>query len=155
MSCSRKHRRPPLRIPPARIAVRKQTVLFKNLKIEGCNAPKSTEPGGSKGNGVSRGSVTFPLGRFFRIFLAGTRKIPAGGTGTSKDEMQKNISLRVLVRVICGESPQKNCPGYSQDSEDVIIIGEAIAPPQLSLYKRRIFVYNRASCNETYYSYIV
>ena len=36
-----------------------------------------------------------------------------------------------------------------------IIIGEAIASPQLSLYKRGFFVYNKASCNETYYSYIV
>ena len=46
---------------------------------------------------------------------------------------------------------QKNCPGYSQDSVIGIIIGEAIASPQLSLYKRRNFVYNKASCNETYY----
>ena len=29
-----------------------------------------------------------------------------------------------------------------------LIIGEAIASPQLSLYKRKIFVYNRESCNE-------
>ena len=45
----------------------------------------------------------------------------------------------------------KNCPEYSQDSKIVIIIGEAFAPPQLSLYKRRKIVYNKASCNETYY----
>jgi len=43
---------------------------------------------------------------------------------------------------------KENCPGYSQDSEENIIIGEAIASPQLTLYKQRIIVYNKASCNE-------
>ena len=39
------------------------------------------------------------------------------------------------ARIVSGDPPQKNCPGYSQDSETSIIIGEAVAPPQLSLYK--------------------
>ena len=59
------------------------------------------------------------------------------------------------TRIVSGDSPQKNCPGYSQDSENSIIIGEAIASPQLSLYKRRKFVYNKASCNETYYMQLI
>ena len=46
-----------------------------------------------------------------------------------------------------GHRSQKNCPEYSRDSENGIIIGEAIASPQLFLYKRKIFVYNRKSCN--------
>ena len=36
-------------------------------------------PGGSKGNGVASGSSRHPLVGFFGIFLAETRKIPAGG----------------------------------------------------------------------------
>ena len=55
------------------------------------------------------------------------------------------------ARIVSGDPPQKNCPGYSQDSETSIIIGEAVASPQLSLYKRKKIVYNKASCNETYY----
>ena len=61
---------------------------------------------------------------------------------------------RTVHALPVGASRQKNCPGYSQDSVIVIIIGEAIASPQLSLYKRKIFVYNKASCNETYYRHI-
>ena len=64
---------------------------------------------------------------------------PAGG--------QKTM-IAGWARIVSGDSPQKNCPGYSQDSETSIIIGEAVASPQLSLYKRRIFVYNRENCNE-------
>ena len=36
-------------------------------------------PGGSKGNGVASGSSRNPLVGFFRVFLAETRKTPAGG----------------------------------------------------------------------------
>ena len=57
------------------------------------------------------------------------------------------ITFCTVHELPVGASRQKNCPGYSQDSENSIIIGEAIASPQLFLYKRKIFVYNRKSCN--------
>jgi len=45
--------------------------------------PKSTGLGDSKGERVASGSSLAPLVGFFGIFLAETRKIPAGGTGTN------------------------------------------------------------------------
>ena len=47
-------------------------------------APKSMGLGDSKGERVASGSSLAPLVRFFGIFLAETRKIPAGGNPKNK-----------------------------------------------------------------------